>query len=347
MKEKFMSKINSIKRFICDNKSFYFKILAGIIIFVTFIVIISCFKGTKYGNSVGNINNQGIAVQSGKWIYYVEMDNNEPIGIARTKTNGKKTEIVAEGKMYGLNIVDNYIYCVEYSEKDGKYDLVKVKTNGKKKEILARDIEKENVTVVGKYVYYNKNDNLYRVETNGTDREKISNKKISYYQIEGEWIYYIYETENSQYIAKMELDGEDSKRIAKFDKDNFVESLYVKGGKIYYITFNYDDNYDIYYYLYKMNKNGNKQEKVCKLGTNIQHINMQQDKIYYTTTEGYDTYLIKSIKYNGTENKTIKEGDKVQNINIVENWVIVVSTKKDSESTMKMIKLDGSKEKEL
>ena len=43
--------------------------------------------------------------------------------------------------------------------------------------------------VMEKWVYYFKNSNLYRVRTNGTDREKISDRKISYYQIDGSKIF--------------------------------------------------------------------------------------------------------------------------------------------------------------
>ena len=44
--------------------------------------------------------------------------------------NGKKTEKVADGYMYNLNIVDNYIYCLEYNEDEERNDLIKIKTNG-------------------------------------------------------------------------------------------------------------------------------------------------------------------------------------------------------------------------
>ena len=57
-----------------------------------------------------------------------------------------------------------------------------MKTNGKKKEVLAQDVDASQVIAMEKWVYYFKNSNLYRVRTNGTDREKISDRKISYYQ---------------------------------------------------------------------------------------------------------------------------------------------------------------------
>ena len=123
-----------------SNKSLYLKILEGLIIIIAIIVIGSCCKSTKYGNSSGNNNNFGIAVQDGKWIYYIEMDDDEPTGIFKVKENGKKTEKVIDGNIFGLNIIDNYIYCVEYNEDDAQYNLIRVKTNGNNKETLAKDL---------------------------------------------------------------------------------------------------------------------------------------------------------------------------------------------------------------
>lgn len=347
MKYKIIKSIENLKRLININKSLSMKIMAGLIIIITIMVVSSCFKETKNGNSAGNSNNLGIAVQDGKWIYYIDIDGDEEVGICKVKTNGKKSEKVIEGSISHLNIVNNYIYCIEYDESEMRNNLIKVKTNGKNKEILARDLDTDIITVTDKWVYYFKNDNLYRIELKGTDREKVSSKNISYYQIEGDWIYYIYSSENSEYIAKMKLDGEDSQRIAKATDDIHFETLYVKGGKIYYITSKHNDYYDNDYYLFKMNKKGEKTEKVCKLDTNIQDINMQEDTIYYTVTESYDSYVIKSIEYNGTEKKTIKKSEMALNINVVDNWILFIGTNEDYDTVMKMVSLDGKKEKNL
>ena len=74
-----------------------------------------------------------------------------------------------------------------------------MKTNGKKKEVLAQDVDASQVIAMEKWVYYFKNSNLYRVRTNGTDREKISDRKISYYQIDGSKIYYIYSNNETKW----------------------------------------------------------------------------------------------------------------------------------------------------
>ena len=346
MKEKVMNFLKLSKEFCLANKSLVMKILAVVIVIIAIIVIASSLKGTRNGNLASNSDNLGLAVQDGSWIYYVEVDDEEPVGICKVKTNGKKTEKIADGYMYNLNISDNYIYCLEYNEDEERNDLIKIKTNGKNKETLARDIDENQIMVSGKWIYYYKDDNLYRVKTSGTDREKISEREIEYYDIDGNWIYYIYENDNSQYIAKMKLDGEDATRIAKADEEEY-ETLYIKGGNIYDIASEETDSYDRDYYLYKMNKKGNKEERICKIDTNIQYINMQEDKIYYTITENYSDSTIKCIKYNGTDKTTIKKTEYAMNINVVEDWVIFLGIDEDYNNSMKMISIDGEDEKDL
>ncbi len=347
MKEKVMNFLKLAKQFILTNKSLVMKMIAVIIVIIAIIVIASSLNGTKVGNAASNSHNLGLAVQDGSWIYYVAVDDDEPVGIYKVKNNGKKTEKVADGYMYNLNIVDNYIYCLEYNEDEERNDLIKIKTNGKNKETLARDIDENQIMLVDKWVYYYKDNSLYRVKTSGTDREKLSDREIEYYQIDGNWIYYIYENEDSQYIAKMKLDGEDSIRIAKADSSMQYEALCIKGGKIYYIASKNNDSYDRDYYLYKMNKKGNNTEQICKIDTNIQYINMQDDAIYYTVTEDYEDSTIKYIKYNGTDKTTIKKTKYATNINVVKDWVIFLGMDDDYNSLMKMISIDGEEEKDL
>ena len=75
MKEKIMKTFNNVKRVIITNKSLSLKILSALIVIIAIIVIASCFNKAKFGNSIGNNSNLGLAVQSGKWIYYVDIDD--------------------------------------------------------------------------------------------------------------------------------------------------------------------------------------------------------------------------------------------------------------------------------
>lgn len=349
MKEKIMKIFGTAKQFIQVNKSLCIKVLAGIILVVAIIIIASSLKGTEYGNSIGNANNTGLAVKDGGWIYYIATDGDEIVGINKVKANSSKTEKVVEGNFSKINIIGNKIYCLEYDEDDRKTDLISMKKNGKGKETLARDVDSGMVIAVDKWVYYFKNDNLYRVKLDGTDRSKISSKDIKYYQIDGNWIYYIYEKDNADYVAKMKLNGEDSEKIAKIDtSDEYKEyqALYVKGGTIYYVMSKYEEYYDVFY-LYKMNKKGENVEKVCKLGAELSSINMQKNKIYYVEGKDFQEYEIHSINYDGTDRNTIQEEETMGKINIVGNWIMYIGENDDEDLVVKMLSTDGKNSKEI
>lgn len=348
MKEKFLKFFGVIRGFCLANRKIVLRGVAVLVVLVAIFVIGSCFKGTEYGTSAGNCYNQGLAVENGKNIFYISVDDNEVVGINKVKNNGKGVQKVADGNVRYLNVAGSYIYCLEYDEENSsKCNLVKTKTNGKSKEILARDIDEAQVMVADKFVYYFKDGNFYRAKLDGTEKTKISDKKISYYQIKDNWIYYIFKKDNAQYIAKMKTNGEKNERISKADDDKNYEALYVKGNKIYYITSKANDSYDYEYYLFKMNKKGEKIKQICKMDSNIMDINMQDDVIYYTETEDFNNYKIKSIKYNGTDRKVIKKLTTSTSINITDDWIIFIGTNEDTDIVVKMINKKGEKERNI
>lgn len=98
MKDKLMKYVNYINNTFFKNKKISISITSILVIIILIVILRICFKEPKYGNTVGNANNQGIVAQSGKWIYYIEMDNNETVGICKVKQNGKKTKRIIDGK---------------------------------------------------------------------------------------------------------------------------------------------------------------------------------------------------------------------------------------------------------
>ena len=105
MKEKLIKSFDFVKEFIKSNKALTMKIIAVMIVIIAIVVIASCFGGDKFGNSIGNSSNLGLVAQEGSWIYYIQMDDDEPIGIYKVKNNGKNMKKVADGQYCGLNII--------------------------------------------------------------------------------------------------------------------------------------------------------------------------------------------------------------------------------------------------
>lgn len=333
---------NIVINFIKEHKKIALRLLACLIVIITVIVITSVFKKEKNGNSAGNlIQNKGLSVAVGKWIYYVEFDDGEPSGIYKVKNNGEKTEKIKSGYFEYLNVIDKYIYCLEKDEEKNQYNLVKMKTNGNKKETIARNIDHSPITAIKGKIYYFKDGSLYSIKDNGSKSKKISDKKISYYEIDGNTMYYIYENEGSSYIAKMKLNGKnDNIRIGKLEDAEYV-ALHVKGNKIYYIVKENEKSYK----LYKMKKNGEKEERIYSFTEKISNINMQDDAIYYV--ENDNGYKISTINYKAGNKGTIKKLDEEVDFTIANKWVVYVTKNKDNEVIVERITVKGEKEQSL
>lgn len=328
--------------FIKEHRKIALRILAVLIVIITILVIKSALKKDKIGNSAGNLmNNNGISVQDGKWIYYIEFDDGEPAGIYKVKNSGTKTKKIKSGYFEYLNVIDKYIYCLEKDEDKEQYNLVKMKTNGNNKEILAKNIDYAPVTATEGRAYYFKDKNLYSIKDNGSDRQKVSDKNISYYEISGNTMYYIYENDGKSYIAKMKLNGKNNNvRIGKLDDAEYV-ALHVKGNKIYYIVYEEEKSYK----LYRMNKNGEKEERIYSFSENIDYINMQDDAIYYVVNDG--GYKISTINYKAGNKGTIKKFDNEVKFTISNKWVFYATENKDNEIVIERITTNGEKEQSL
>ena len=311
--EKLLQIKDIVLEFIQTHKPLVLKILAAMIVIITILVISSVFKKDEIGNTSGNLNfNYGIVAEDGKWTYYMEFDDNEPSGIYRVKTNGEKTQKILGGYYEYVNVVDNYIYCLEKDEDDNQYNLVKIKTNG----------------------------NLYSIKTNGSDKNKISDKNIQYYEICNNLIYYIYENDGNSYIARMKLDGDKNTRIGKLEDDEYI-ALHVKGSKVYYIVLEGGSQYK----LYKMNKNGEKEERIYTFSEDIENINMQDDAIYYTVKDG--EYKICTINYKAANKGVIKKVSNLDAIGISGKWVFYVYENEDNEIVIERIKINGEQQQSL
>ena len=69
----------------------------------------------KVGNSIGNIRNLGYMAQNGKWIFFV---NEEENCIYKVDKNGNDKEIILDnnGEIFGLNIYKNKLYFITVKE---------------------------------------------------------------------------------------------------------------------------------------------------------------------------------------------------------------------------------------
>lgn len=199
------------------------------------------------------------------WIYYFDEAK-----LYKIKTNGKQKQIILEKSIENYEIDGDWIY---YSYKnDGKHVISKIRTNGEENTKIDNDVGK-TFFIKGNYIYYiyenynyenyEYNYELYKVKTNGKNKQKVTDMPKDIYvdsiNFNGDEIYYLSNNEKSNLaIYKMNI-----------NKTNHIEITEIKG---YYTYINILDNW-IYYpdvndegndEMFRIETNGEDKESLCK-----------------------------------------------------------------------------------
>lgn len=146
---------------------------------------------------------------------------------------------------------------------------------------------------------------LYRVDSDWSNKTLISNDKMHYISIAGDWIYYsnMSDSDNPQFwgkLYKMKLDGTERTKIC----DNESTYVNVYDGWIYYVNCIKDGDANIF----KVKTDGTKNQKICDDNCDI--IIVYDGWIYYLSVilDGnlYKGNLFK-IKIDGTEKEKLSD----------------------------------------
>jgi hypothetical protein len=171
----------------------------------------------------------------GDWIYFSSSDRFQKLLKQNLKT-GEKFSIY-NGVAGSINIVDGWIYFVNYSEKGYLY---KVRTNGKEAENLVSE-PVNSVIVNGDWIYYlNEKDEICRIKTDGTGQMLIGKNKIYSYNLTQKWIYFSND-DDRRYLYRMELDGSKPAKVNARSTDYIC----VFGEQVFYIGFG-ENQYNVY-----------------------------------------------------------------------------------------------------
>ena len=113
-------------------------------------------KNGTFGNTEGNISNNGYAVKQGDWIYYCQYESpSEPAfpdnsSIWKMKSDGNSKTKLTTANAMDLNIKGNWLY---YIDSDSK--IYKIMTDGTNKRIVANTTALNQMIIVGDVIYYN------------------------------------------------------------------------------------------------------------------------------------------------------------------------------------------------
>ena len=238
-----------------------------------------------------------------------------------------------------VNYNKNIIYCQGYV--DGEIDgLYKVK--GKNKEKISED-KPYYININGNYIFYfdDLNSNIVRLSTNGKDRKVIiENVDKKEILVKDNSIYYFKNT----YLYKADLYGENRKRIC----NNSIENYQITGDTIYYSFREYGK-----YVIAKTKIEGGSVDRIaddCGMAFYI-----KDNTIYYiheeNDIENFETvFSICQMKKDGTNKKTIKKIEGIldlETINFVDSYIYYVKGNEAGEKAIYSIKLNGKNEKTI
>lgn len=197
------------------------------------------------------------------WIYYFEASS-----FYRIKTNGKDKTKISDKDITYYQLSDNWIYY-SYSY-DGKQIIARVNKNGKNDKILDEDTSKHFFLSKSKIYYILENYNyekyayeyeLYSINTNGKNKEKITNisgeiNTDTFNANKGE-LYYAKEDENAKLsIYKINLKGKKEEKIVELNA--YSTSINVYDSYIYYMDIDDLQNTRIY----RIKTNGTEKEQL-------------------------------------------------------------------------------------
>lgn len=176
------------------------------------------------------------------WIYFIQYIDEEGTGHLQrmdTATLGEPELLVDDCTRMALD--GEYIY---YQDKEHRR-LYQIGVDGTGQTMLNSGDNCYSLNVADGWIYYqnfNDDDTLYRIRTDGTDREQLLDCDTEYLNLRGEWIYYCLDEEDESAgteIRRVRLDGSDDQRVAV----GSCLRLNVLDEWIYYVD---DDNLDLY-----------------------------------------------------------------------------------------------------
>jgi hypothetical protein len=146
----------------------------------------------------------------GDWLYFTIPANNNPGGIYKMRTDGTGRAQLFAGPAEKLWVKDGWIYYMHDTDGGGYYwtdGIHRMKTDGTEDQVvLAKD---QNSSFSGFYldgdtIYYVRQNNLFRMNLDGTDNRKLREDVTHAVVIDG-WIYYV--SQNGMQLNKMSGDG--------------------------------------------------------------------------------------------------------------------------------------------
>ena len=183
-----------------------------------------------FGNTSGNINNNGLAAIQGDWIYFVSDDNHK---IYAMQTDGSVMKKINDDTSSNINVIGDWVYYLDKSIRGSGWQICAIKTDGSERRVVNEREDVRRMIVVGDWIYYLTFDDrsIYAIKTDGSSDRNITDAEdlVTQMIVDGDWIYYkTYNNGGSVYTIK--TDGSGRREII----DEQLNSIFIIDEWIYW-----------------------------------------------------------------------------------------------------------------
>jgi hypothetical protein len=190
----------------------------------------------KLKNQVKVNEDQALYVNAdADWIYYVNYSDNNRL--YKISTDGKDVKKLTDDGIDSLNLENGWLYYIDASQKG---IICKLSIDGKSKFTLSKDTYCSNLLVKNGWVYYTYKGYIYRLDTNGANKLKIAEIRITPYVLTENWRgnfdvddNYIYYPGKDGCMYKIKLNGTENTKITAGN----VESINIYSNYVYYFSY--------------------------------------------------------------------------------------------------------------
>jgi len=282
------------------------------------------------GNTEGNINSYGGAVESEDYFFYIK----ENLKLCRSgKDFENETALIDKRGGTGMSYLNTAGEWVFFTS--GK-TMNRMKDDGSRQETIYSMGYLLDVHLLDNWIYFISHSDrfrLYKMDINGKNLHSISDKGIRDFSIYDGRIYFSHEKDGHGMLESMDMDGGDVRLVADILPFDFVK----KGDTLYYT-----DSRDSNLYKYRLGESGGPEKLVDRV---ISKFIVSGDRIYYSLKSedvGYPGKGLYRIGLDGGLSEKITDGDWVESMSSIGDWLLFHSGEGHGWGTLKRIPAGGS-----
>ena len=263
------------------------------------------------GNTMYNLQNNGIAAEQANWIYF----RNTLDGGKLYKSRPDDTNMLSltNDSVISINIWGDWLYYINETDKNNIY---KIRTDGTENTLLLANGASSLLFVNNKLYFINQTDKgtIYSMDIDGKNLQKLNNKQAFQLFYYNNTLYYTVGSLNKlERIWALAPDGSSDKMIMNTRTDGVM----IYNNKMYFRDFTQALQY-ISMPLTSVDEQANAEKQVV-----LDHVptavNVKDNFLVYTNNNDGDSLY----RQNLVTNESLKLSDEVlcRNVNLINNWI--------------------------